>query len=171
MDDSKVVVYVIEGYNPRYHVAGVFSSREKAEEVIKTFPELKYTIFEATIDQFYSSIDENGKVTEYWVKKDDEDLLLMKKEGLNKAVKIADLLRKKYGVTKVYLFGSMLEGREIWWRSDINIMAEGFVDNERYWEMYTNCIDLGCPIDVDVVLKEELNEERLSLIYEEAKLL
>ena len=49
------------------------------------------------------------------------DMKQRQQEGLRVAKKCADLLKKKYGVTKVVLFGSLLNHKKITYHSDIDL--------------------------------------------------
>lgn len=71
-----------------------------------------------------------------------------------KARLIASLLRERYGVGRVLLYGSLAWGgfRE---GSDIDIFVEGFKDQYPYWKMYVEMERLASPFEINLVLAED----------------
>ncbi len=65
---------------------------------------------------------------------------------------MADHLKKKWGVKKVYLYGSLAWGT-FHERSDIDIMAVGFTGN--YWRMLVEVEEIAMPFECTVVCEED----------------
>ena len=96
-----------------------------------------------------------------WYSKEIRDLIAKDKErrteelrakAWDRALKVAELLKKVYRVSGVVLYGSLAEGhfgRE----SDIDLMVEGFTGP--YWEMYREAALLAEPFELSIVCKED----------------
>lgn len=85
----------------------------------------------------------------------EEKLKKLTDDALRKALLIAGILKGRYGVRKVYLYGSLAWGgfRE---GSDIDIFIEGF--EGQYWRMYADMQRLASPFDVSIVLAEDASQ-------------
>jgi len=107
-----------------------------------------------------------------WVerkKKEEEKMKVLSQKALKEAKRIAEMLRERYGVGKVVLFGSLakyLRGTgEFTERSDIDLAVEGLPKEEyfkvlseinRFSEFEIDLIDLeGCPEFLKRLIKRE----------------
>lgn len=77
---------------------------------------------------------------------------LLKERAWVKAKAVADHLKAKYGVKKVYLYGSLISGA-FHGRSDIDILAVGFTGD--YWRMLVEVEEIAIPFDCTVVCEED----------------
>jgi len=81
---------------------------------------------------------------------------------------LVELLVGRYGVTRVWLFGSLLEG-VLHERSDIDVAVEGLAPVQ-YWDAGWRCDDvMGRP--VDLVPVEDAPPSLIARIREEGELL
>lgn len=69
-----------------------------------------------------------------------------------KAKDVAKMLKEKYGVKQVYLYGSLAWGGFAE-GSDIDLFAVGFEGN--YWEMYNRAERIAFPFEVSIVCEED----------------
>lgn len=94
-----------------------------------------------------------------WKKrKENKDVNLEKKHkaALEKASRIADMLKDKYDVKKVVLFGSTATGK-LWTHSDIDIAVFG-LDEDKYLDIVWEASQLALPFSVDILLAEKTSE-------------
>lgn len=76
-------------------------------------------------------------------------------DAMERAHRIADLLKTRYSASAVTLYGSLAEGC-FHDRSDIDILVEGF--NGPYWEMYVEADEIAGPFDLSVVCIEDAED-------------
>ncbi len=74
--------------------------------------------------------------------------------ALRKARLVARHLKDRYGVERVYLYGSLARGT-FGPHSDIDIFAVGFRDHRRYWRMQVEVEEIAAPFAVSVVCDDE----------------
>ena len=90
-------------------------------------------------------------------------------QGLAVARWAAQLLKQEFGVTRVRLFGSLLETRRVRQESDVDLAVEG-LDNAHYLEALSRVLDLSA-FSVDLVqlesacasIKEEIERHGIDL--------
>lgn len=75
-------------------------------------------------------------------------------DAWKKARTIAEHLRTRYGVSKIYLFGSLAWGG-FGERSDIDIAIEGLPDPGGYYRVLDEISDLAFPFSVQLVPLED----------------
>lgn len=73
-------------------------------------------------------------------------------DAMERAEKIAALLKKKYGVSRIILYGSLAEGG-FSEGSDIDLMIEGFRGS--FWRMYSEAGMLADPFPLSIVCRED----------------
>lgn len=87
------------------------------------------------------------------------------------AVQCAELLAKRYGVTRVFLFGSLLPSRFIHNRSDIDLAVEG-LPSPAFLSASADLWDIAPPdIAIDLFLLEDAYSELKDHILKEGELL
>lgn len=70
-------------------------------------------------------------------------------EAYAKAKQIADLLKNKYAIKKVILFGSTVTGK-YWEQSDIDIAILG-LDDRKYMDIIWEASQIALPFSLDIV--------------------
>ncbi len=83
----------------------------------------------------------------------------MKAEAISKAREIADYLKTKYGVKKIYLFGSLAWRKKFTCHSDIDLYIESFPKEKCYWEAVAKSEEIAAPYPVTIVMAENANPE------------
>jgi predicted nucleotidyltransferase len=79
-------------------------------------------------------------------------LHLLRLDAVERARRIAALLRKTFNVSKVTLYGSLAEGGfDV--RSDIDLMIDGF--SGPFWRMYSEAGALADPFPLSIVCMED----------------
>jgi predicted nucleotidyltransferase len=76
---------------------------------------------------------------------------------------VLDLLRAKYRPRRVYQWGSLLDRRRFWERSDIDIAVEGVTDAATFFALYGDA-DRLTSLPLDLVALERLEPEFAELI-------
>jgi len=71
------------------------------------------------------------------------------KDGLTVARRCADILKRKFGVQKVVLFGSLLDHEQMSERSDIDLAVSGLA-TARFWEAGA-LLEKDHDFDIDLV--------------------
>jgi len=74
---------------------------------------------------------------------------------MERARRIANLLKVRYSASAVTLYGSLAETC-FHDRSDIDILVEGFIG--RYWEMYVMADEIAGPFDLSIVCIEDAQD-------------
>lgn len=101
--------------------------------------------------------EEKRKIKDTWIErqsKKKQDLDELRKDAWVKACKIASLLRSDWGVTDVYLYGSLAENR-FDNLSDIDLFVTGFESGRDYWRMQATAMELASPFPVGIVLEKD----------------
>lgn len=80
------------------------------------------------------------------------ELRLLRQEAMERAKRVAALLRSKFGVSRVVLYGSLAEGG-FDARSDIDLMIFGF--SGPFWRMYSDAGSLADPFPLSIVCRED----------------
>ncbi|MBC7075745.1 MAG: nucleotidyltransferase domain-containing protein [Syntrophomonadaceae bacterium] len=75
-----------------------------------------------------------------------------RKQALQKAKKVAALLKEKYQVKKVFLYGSLAWGG-FNKHSDIDLYLVGFKGN--YWRAYVEAEKIASPIEISLACEED----------------
>ena len=71
--------------------------------------------------------------------------------AIEKARRVAKILKEKYEVRKVILFGSLIWRPDFLWRgTDIDLIVEG-LDDDRYFEALAEISGISHPFQVDLV--------------------
>ena len=78
-----------------------------------------------------------------------------RRAACQKARAAARYLKERYGIEKVYLYGSLAWGPCFGERSDIDLMAEGFPPSAGYWRMLVELEEIASPFKISVVLGED----------------
>ncbi|HIC90842.1 MAG TPA: DNA polymerase subunit beta [Syntrophaceae bacterium] len=71
----------------------------------------------------------------------------------------ARLLKDKFGVKKVYLFGSLLSDDFFWELSDIDLLIEG-LSSRKYFQAVSKLQDLSS-FKIDLIMKEDCPKDWL----------
>ena len=80
----------------------------------------------------------------------------------------ADLLRRKYGVCRVTLFGSLVRSELFHTRSDIDLAVWG-LDEKYYYRAVARLLALDAAFEVDLVMGEKVPAPLLAVIEREGK--
>jgi uncharacterized protein len=94
--------------------------------------------------------------------------LARRARALRLAEMAARLLREKYGVRSVLLFGSVARGDVFDHRSDVDLAVSGLSEQD-YYRALSNLMDLDPEIDVDLVMLETARPQLLRWIQAEGK--
>ena len=86
------------------------------------------------------------------IAQEEKEMQKLARQAEKKAQRIAEVLLKNYGVSKVYLFGSLAWG-DFTRDSDIDLAVVGLPE-ELFLEVYGVAEDLATPLKVDLVLLE-----------------
>ncbi len=78
-----------------------------------------------------------------------------REDALYKANAVTVFLKEKYGVKKVYLFGSLSRGKHFSAHSDIDILLEGFPQKEKVWEALARAEHIAAPFPLSLILAED----------------
>lgn len=92
------------------------------------------------------------EIREAVFRRSEERAELIRADAMERALRIADLLRARYSASAVTLYGSLAEAC-FHDRSDIDILVEGFRGN--FWEMYVLADEMARPFDLSVVCIED----------------
>jgi predicted nucleotidyltransferase len=85
-----------------------------------------------------------------WLEREKEEKK-KRARAIRKAKKVAQALKKKYGVEEVYLFGSLVWRPDFLWAgSDIDLLVKGLEDEE-YFEILADISNLSHPFRVDLI--------------------
>lgn len=79
-----------------------------------------------------------------------------RQKAYEKAKKVAAVIKRKFVLDKIILFGSTVWGN-FWEQSDIDLAIQGLADEQRYLELYGEIWDLVSPFKVDVILLEKVS--------------
>ena len=105
-----------------------------------------------------------------WIKrkKEKEAALKLKHQlALKKAGEIAQVLKDKYGIRNVVLFGSTVNGR-FWEHSDLDIAVYG-MDERQYLDIVWELSEIALPFKVDLIPTEKASARLLRNIEEKGE--
>lgn len=101
-----------------------------------------------------------------------EDEKRMRESAIEKARRVAKLLKNKYHVKETILFGSLIWRPDfLWWGTDIDLMVKG-LNNKKYFEILAEVSGLAYPFHIDLIpfekaeppIKKRAMEEGLRLV-------
>ncbi len=90
------------------------------------------------------------------------------RKAIEKAKRVADILKNNYRVEKVYLYGSLLWGG-FHQNSDIDLYLVGFKGD--YWEAYIKAEEMASPFEVNLVCQEDALSSLKEKVLEKGLLL
>lgn len=90
----------------------------------------------------------------------------LQKDALARAKEVAAFLKNKYGVRKVFLYGSLARGR-FSHHSDIDLYVEGFNNVKDYWRMQVEAEGITQPYPLSIVLAEDALPSLHKTVYTE----
>jgi len=67
---------------------------------------------------------------------------------------VASLLKASYGVTDVYLYGSLIWGKIFTEHSDIDLLVVGFPPKADYWDALAGAEHVAVPFPLSIALAE-----------------
>lgn len=105
-----------------------------------------------------------------WLKRKKEEELQLKQkqeQAIAKAIRIAQLLKNKYGAQKAVLFGSLSTGC-FWEYSDIDIAVYG-TSERQYLDMAWEAYLIATPFQLDLVPAEKATALLIKRIEKEGK--
>lgn len=106
------------------------------------------------------SAEEKKKLVAGWRRrqKQEKDLLQKKRDlAMKKAEQAAAMLKQKYHVQRVILFGSLVKGT-FWEHSDIDMAVCG-LDEPYYLDAFWDITQLTYPFNVDLISLEDVSQK------------
>lgn len=94
----------------------------------------------------------SSEIQQAIAREESRELQLLRLDAMERAGRIAALLRKTFNVSRVMLYGSLVEGG-FDARSDIDLMIDGF--SGPFWRMYSEAGALADPFTLSIVCKED----------------
>ncbi|MEW6276863.1 MAG: nucleotidyltransferase domain-containing protein [Bacillota bacterium] len=117
--------------------------------------------------------EQKQRYKEAWQKQAIRDLNkreARRQKAYAKAKKAAAVVKRKYVLDKIILFGSTVCGN-FWEQSDIDLAIQGLADERRYLELYGDIWEIVSPFEVDVVLLEKASPKvRERILWEGVEL-
>jgi len=95
-----------------------------------------------------------------------EEIESIRRDAMDKAKKIASMLKEKYGAKRVILFGSIVKSSYLHKRTDIDLLVEGIKSND-FLRAGADAWTISSPFDVDIVPVERADQYLLSRALEE----
>jgi predicted nucleotidyltransferase len=80
---------------------------------------------------------------------------MLQKDAMEKAKQAASFIKKSYGASKIYLYGSLAWSHHFDAHSDIDLLVEGFTQPDKYWQMLCEVWKIVSPFPPSVVLAED----------------
>ena len=99
-------------------------------------------------------------------KRQAREIECIRSKAIEKAKKVAILLREKYGAKRVILFGSIVKSSYLHKRTDIDLLVEGIKSND-FLRAGADAWTISSPFDVDIVPVERADQYLLSRALEE----
>jgi hypothetical protein len=90
----------------------------------------------------------------------------IRRDAMDKAKKIASMLKGKYGAKRVILFGSIVKSSYLHERTDIDLLVEGIKSSD-FLRAGADAWTISSPFDVDIVPVERADQYLLSRALEE----
>ncbi len=100
------------------------------------------------------------------IKKEQSDIEKIRKEAMQRAKEIALLLKERYGVRKIILFGSLVKKAYLHKRTDIDLLVEGLPE-ELFLKAGAEAMKLASPYDVDIIPLERASKFIIEKALEE----
>jgi len=101
------------------------------------------------------------------IAQEEKEMRKLARQAEKKAQRIAEVLLKKYDVSKVYLFGSLAWG-DFTRDSDIDLAVVGLPE-ELFLEVYGVAEDMATPLKVDLMLLETAEPSLKERVLREGK--
>lgn len=117
---------------------------------------------------------EKENIRKTWAKRHESAKMAQKKKrqvAMSKAHAIAKLLKEKYGVKKVYLYGSLSREGPFDKLSDIDLFVEGWNEDFNYWKMYLEAESIAIPFPVSIITENEVIPELHGEILKKGEIL
>ncbi len=96
----------------------------------------------------------------------EQALMEWRQQALALAHEAARLLRQRFGAERVFLFGSLARDTAVHAHTDVDLAVWGVPENE-YLRAVNLMLDLGGPIEIDLVRLEEATPRLLETIDRE----
>jgi predicted nucleotidyltransferase len=87
------------------------------------------------------------------------------------AERVAALLREKYGIKKLWLFGSLVSGKHFTVHSDIDLFVEDFPANADFWVVLGQAEHAAAPFPLNLILEENALPKIKEIAHKEGVLL
>lgn len=95
----------------------------------------------------------------------------LRKEALEKAFLVARLLKDKYQVEKIYLFGSLAREGPFDHLSDIDLFIIGWTEEDKFWSMYAEAEEVARPFPISLVTEKGALPSLVETVYREGRVL
>jgi len=95
-----------------------------------------------------------------------EEIESLRRDAMDKAKKIAFMLKEKYGAKRVILFGSIVKSSYLHKGTDIDLLVKGIKSND-FLRAGADAWTISSPFDVDIVPVERADQYLLSRALEE----
>ena len=94
----------------------------------------------------------------------------LRNQAYAKAKEAAEMVKSKYGIKKVNLFGSTATGM---FRigSDVDMAVEGLADDSLFYDLYEEIQKVVSPFKLDLLLLEEARQGLRNAVIEDGELL
>lgn len=115
---------------------------------------------------------EKKRIRENWVKRQQyasDKMEQMKKEALFRAEKIAQYLKKTYGISNVILYGSLARNQWFDMHSDIDLFIEGLFEERSYFKILNEVEEIARPYKVSIVTDKEAADSLKNTILKEGR--
>jgi hypothetical protein len=99
-------------------------------------------------------------------KRERETREAIKTNAMEKARKVALMLKKKYGVKRVILFGSLARDKYLHKRTDIDLLVEG-LKTEDLLRAGIDAWEITHPFDVDIIPMEKAEKGMIDIALKE----
>jgi uncharacterized protein len=80
----------------------------------------------------------------------------MKKEALYRAGQIAHMLKTRYDIKNVYLYGSLAKEEYFDSKSDIDLYIENWKEKLNYWRMLNEAESIARPYNISIITDKEI---------------
>jgi predicted nucleotidyltransferase len=99
-------------------------------------------------------------------KRQAEEIKSIRSNAMNRARKVAAMLKERYGAKRVILFGSIVKSDYLHERSDIDLLVYG-IKSEDFLKAGADACKISGRFDVDIVPAEKADEYLLHRALEE----
>lgn len=117
---------------------------------------------------------EKQNIRDMWAKRQQnsqERTQILKEQATQRAGKIARLLKSKYGVVQVYLYGSLAKNEVFDNHSDIDLFIEGWREENIYWVMFSEAESIARPYNVSIITDKEAFPSIIDTVYREGRII